>query len=69
MENFIYLANFPKELTIKYLVNAFHGDLVLVTENEEVGCPCIPQPTFRPQGLSFLHSQTLGSGAHPLGAQ
>uniref|UniRef100_G1NWW6 Cation channel sperm associated auxiliary subunit gamma n=1 Tax=Myotis lucifugus TaxID=59463 RepID=G1NWW6_MYOLU len=35
-ENFIYLANFPKELSIKYMVNSFHGDIAIVTETEEI---------------------------------
>ncbi|XP_010847485.1 PREDICTED: cation channel sperm-associated protein subunit gamma isoform X10 [Bison bison bison] len=35
-ENFIYLADFPKELSIKYLVNSFRGDMAIVTENEEI---------------------------------
>ncbi|XP_060041854.1 cation channel sperm-associated auxiliary subunit gamma isoform X2 [Erinaceus europaeus] len=35
-ENFIYLADFPKELTIKYLVNSYRGDIAVVTENEEI---------------------------------
>ncbi|XP_007471171.1 PREDICTED: cation channel sperm-associated protein subunit gamma [Lipotes vexillifer] len=35
-ENFIYLADFPKELSIKYLVNSFYGDTAIVTETEEV---------------------------------
>ncbi|XP_054444788.1 cation channel sperm-associated auxiliary subunit gamma [Pteronotus mesoamericanus] len=35
-ENFIYLADFPKELSIKYLVNSFHGDIAVVTETEEI---------------------------------
>ncbi|KAF6287656.1 cation channel sperm associated auxiliary subunit gamma [Rhinolophus ferrumequinum] len=35
-ENFIYLADFPKELSIKYLVNSFHGDIAIVTETEEI---------------------------------
>ncbi|XP_074170496.1 cation channel sperm-associated auxiliary subunit gamma [Rhinolophus sinicus] len=35
-ENFIYLADFPKELSIKYLVNSFHGDAAIVTETEEI---------------------------------
>ncbi|KAM4825247.1 cation channel sperm-associated auxiliary subunit gamma isoform 2-T3 [Thomomys bottae] len=35
-ENFIYLAVFPKELFIKFLTNSFHGDLVMVTDTEEV---------------------------------
>lgn len=48
-ENFIYLADFPKELSIKYLVNSFRGDMAIVTENEEVDCPA-PLPT------SFLPS-------------
>uniref|UniRef100_A0A5F9D2G9 Cation channel sperm associated auxiliary subunit gamma n=1 Tax=Oryctolagus cuniculus TaxID=9986 RepID=A0A5F9D2G9_RABIT len=36
MENFMYLADFPKELTIKYLVNSFQGEMAIVTENEEI---------------------------------
>ncbi|XP_076988092.1 cation channel sperm-associated auxiliary subunit gamma isoform X3 [Tamandua tetradactyla] len=35
-ENFIYLADFPKESSIKYLVNSFRGELVFVTETEEI---------------------------------
>ncbi|KAI4571539.1 hypothetical protein MJG53_013645 [Ovis ammon polii x Ovis aries] len=35
-ENFIYMADFPKELSIKYLVNSFRGDMAIVTENEEI---------------------------------
>ncbi|XP_047691559.1 cation channel sperm-associated auxiliary subunit gamma isoform X4 [Prionailurus viverrinus] len=35
-ENFIYLADFPKEQSIKYLVNSFHGDMAIVTETEEI---------------------------------
>ncbi|KAM5295935.1 cation channel sperm-associated auxiliary subunit gamma [Glossophaga mutica] len=35
-ENYIYLADFPKELSIKYLVNSFHGDIAVVTETEEI---------------------------------
>ncbi|CAK6437006.1 unnamed protein product [Pipistrellus nathusii] len=35
-ENFIYLADFPKELSIKYMVNSFHGEIAIVTENEEI---------------------------------
>uniref|UniRef100_A0A8C3VRC4 Cation channel sperm associated auxiliary subunit gamma n=1 Tax=Catagonus wagneri TaxID=51154 RepID=A0A8C3VRC4_9CETA len=35
-ENYIYLADFPKELSIKYLVNSFHGDIAIVTETEEI---------------------------------
>uniref|UniRef100_A0A7N5JK76 Cation channel sperm associated auxiliary subunit gamma n=1 Tax=Ailuropoda melanoleuca TaxID=9646 RepID=A0A7N5JK76_AILME len=35
-ENFIYLADFPKEQSIKYLVNSFHGDTAIVTETEEI---------------------------------
>ncbi|XP_055992057.1 cation channel sperm-associated auxiliary subunit gamma [Sorex fumeus] len=35
-ESFIYLTDFPKELSIKYVLNSFHGDMVLVTENEEI---------------------------------
>ncbi|XP_036732375.2 cation channel sperm-associated auxiliary subunit gamma isoform X5 [Manis pentadactyla] len=35
-ENYIYLAGFPKEQSIKYLVNSFHGDVAIVTETEEI---------------------------------
>ncbi|XP_066100231.1 cation channel sperm-associated auxiliary subunit gamma, partial [Saccopteryx bilineata] len=35
-ESFIYLADFPRELTIKYLVNSFSGDVAIVTETEEI---------------------------------
>ncbi|XP_058136166.1 cation channel sperm-associated auxiliary subunit gamma isoform X11 [Dasypus novemcinctus] len=35
-ENFIYLADFPKESSIKYLVNSFQGELAIVTETEEI---------------------------------
>ncbi|XP_015425554.1 PREDICTED: cation channel sperm-associated protein subunit gamma [Myotis davidii] len=35
-ENFIYLADFPKELSIKYMVTSFHGDIAIVTETEEI---------------------------------
>ncbi|KAG8524417.1 Cation channel sperm-associated protein subunit gamma, partial [Galemys pyrenaicus] len=35
-ENFIYLADFPKELSIKYVVNSFRGDMAIVTETEEI---------------------------------
>lgn len=51
-ENFIYLADFPKESSIKYLVNSFQGDVVIVTETEEVGClaPLSASPNPPPQG-------------------
>lgn len=54
-ENFVYLADFPKELSIKYLVNSFRGDTAIVTETEEVDCPA-PLPTSflstpNPRGL------------------
>ncbi|XP_008138266.2 cation channel sperm-associated auxiliary subunit gamma [Eptesicus fuscus] len=35
-ENFIYLADFPKELSIKYMVNSYHGEIAIVTETEEI---------------------------------
>ncbi|XP_059008791.1 cation channel sperm-associated auxiliary subunit gamma isoform X7 [Mustela lutreola] len=35
-ENFIYLADFPKDQSIKYLVNSFHGETAIVTETEEI---------------------------------
>lgn len=54
-ENYIYLAGFPKEQSIKYLVNSFHGDVAIVTETEEVGCPVPPPlplcPHANPRGL------------------
>ncbi|XP_060222575.1 cation channel sperm-associated auxiliary subunit gamma isoform X9 [Meriones unguiculatus] len=34
--HFIYLADFPKEYTIKYMVNSYHGEMVFVTDKEEV---------------------------------
>lgn len=51
-ENFIYLADFPKELSIKYMTRSFRGAVAIVTETEEVGCPApfsIPSlPTPKP---------------------
>uniref|UniRef100_H0WP32 Cation channel sperm associated auxiliary subunit gamma n=1 Tax=Otolemur garnettii TaxID=30611 RepID=H0WP32_OTOGA len=35
-KNYIYLADFPMELSIKYLVRSFHGDMAIVTETEEI---------------------------------
>ncbi|XP_037373771.1 cation channel sperm-associated auxiliary subunit gamma isoform X2 [Talpa occidentalis] len=35
-KDFIYLADFPKEQSIKYMVNSFHGDMAIVTETEEI---------------------------------
>ncbi|XP_006540145.1 cation channel sperm-associated protein subunit gamma 1 isoform X10 [Mus musculus] len=35
-EEFIFLADFPKESTIKYMVNSFKGQMAVVTENEEI---------------------------------
>ncbi|XP_023577323.1 cation channel sperm-associated protein subunit gamma isoform X2 [Octodon degus] len=35
-ENYTYLAGFPKELSIKYLVNSFGGDIAIITETEEI---------------------------------
>ncbi|XP_055450731.1 cation channel sperm-associated auxiliary subunit gamma isoform X3 [Psammomys obesus] len=34
--HFIYLADFPKEYTIKYMVNSYHGEMVFVTDKEEI---------------------------------
>uniref|UniRef100_A0A8C5KYQ1 Cation channel sperm-associated protein subunit gamma n=1 Tax=Jaculus jaculus TaxID=51337 RepID=A0A8C5KYQ1_JACJA len=34
--HFIFLVDFPKESVIKYVVNSFQGDMVLVTETDEV---------------------------------
>ena len=56
-ENFIYLADFPKEQSIKYLVNSFHGDTAIVTETEEVGCPA---PLAKPQRSPFSPCQGKG---------
>ncbi|XP_012512434.1 PREDICTED: cation channel sperm-associated protein subunit gamma [Propithecus coquereli] len=36
MANFIYLADFPKEQSISYLVRSFQGDMAIVTETEEI---------------------------------
>lgn len=64
-ENFIYLADFPKELSIKYLVNSFYGDTAIVTETEEVGCPApLPtsfMPTPKSQGFPFFPCQGKGA--------
>uniref|UniRef100_A0A8C0ZXY6 Cation channel sperm-associated protein subunit gamma n=1 Tax=Castor canadensis TaxID=51338 RepID=A0A8C0ZXY6_CASCN len=35
-ENFIYLSDFPHDSVIKYMVNSFQGDVVIVTESEDV---------------------------------
>uniref|UniRef100_A0A2K5DNS1 Cation channel sperm associated auxiliary subunit gamma n=1 Tax=Aotus nancymaae TaxID=37293 RepID=A0A2K5DNS1_AOTNA len=35
-ENFIYLADFPKEQTIKYIARSFLGNMAIVTETEEI---------------------------------
>ncbi|KAM7059963.1 cation channel sperm-associated auxiliary subunit gamma [Molossus nigricans] len=35
-DHFIYLANFPSQLSIKYVVDSFHGELAIVTETEEI---------------------------------
>uniref|UniRef100_A0A2I2ZFJ0 Cation channel sperm associated auxiliary subunit gamma n=1 Tax=Gorilla gorilla gorilla TaxID=9595 RepID=A0A2I2ZFJ0_GORGO len=35
-ENFIYLADFPKELSIKYMARSFRGAVAIVTETEEI---------------------------------
>ncbi|KAK2088344.1 hypothetical protein P7K49_034251 [Saguinus oedipus] len=35
-ENFIYLADFPKEQTIKYIARSFLGSMAIVTETEEI---------------------------------
>ena len=63
-ENYIYLADFPKELSIKYLVNSFHGDMAIVTETEEVGCPVLllssSLPTPKSQGAFFFPCQGKG---------
>lgn len=51
-EEFIFLADFPKESTIKYMVNSFKGQMAVVTENEEVR-----YPVFLPQ-LSLFTSKS-----------
>ncbi|XP_011934294.1 PREDICTED: cation channel sperm-associated protein subunit gamma isoform X2 [Cercocebus atys] len=35
-KNFIYLADFPKELSIKYMTRSFRGAVAIVTETEEI---------------------------------
>uniref|UniRef100_A0A2K6S779 Cation channel sperm associated auxiliary subunit gamma n=1 Tax=Saimiri boliviensis boliviensis TaxID=39432 RepID=A0A2K6S779_SAIBB len=35
-ENLIYLADFPKEQTIKYIARSFLGNMAIVTETEEI---------------------------------
>ncbi|XP_015856038.1 cation channel sperm-associated auxiliary subunit gamma isoform X1 [Peromyscus maniculatus bairdii] len=34
--HFIYLADFPKDSVIKYMVNSYQGDMAFVTEGEEI---------------------------------
>ncbi|XP_040590399.1 cation channel sperm-associated protein subunit gamma isoform X3 [Mesocricetus auratus] len=34
--HFIFLADFPKESTIKYMVSSYQGDMAFVTENDEI---------------------------------
>lgn len=46
-EHFIFLADFPKESTIKYMLNSYHGHMTVVTENEEVRYPVfLPKPSL-----------------------
>ncbi|XP_052055764.1 cation channel sperm-associated auxiliary subunit gamma [Apodemus sylvaticus] len=35
-EHFILLADFPKEFTIKYMINSYNGHMAVVTENEQI---------------------------------
>ncbi|XP_076787114.1 cation channel sperm-associated auxiliary subunit gamma isoform X3 [Arvicanthis niloticus] len=35
-EHFIFLVDFPKESTIKYMINSYNGHMAAVTENEEI---------------------------------
>ncbi|XP_038960278.1 cation channel sperm-associated auxiliary subunit gamma isoform X10 [Rattus norvegicus] len=35
-EHFIFLADFPKESTIKYMLNSYKGHITFVTEDEEI---------------------------------
>lgn len=67
-ENFIYLADFPKEESIKYLVNSFHGDMAIVTETEEVGCPAsLPKPQGSP--FSPCQGKRVQGRKHPQRSQ
>ncbi|XP_051845062.1 cation channel sperm-associated auxiliary subunit gamma isoform X1 [Antechinus flavipes] len=34
--DFIYLSKFPKESTVKYTTSSYHGEMIFVTENEEI---------------------------------
>lgn len=46
-EHFIFLADFPKESTIKYMVNSYSGHMAVVTENDEVRYPVfLPKPSL-----------------------
>ncbi|XP_027711281.1 cation channel sperm-associated protein subunit gamma-like [Vombatus ursinus] len=35
-KNYIYMARFPKESSIKYMVGSYRGQVIFVTENEEI---------------------------------
>ena len=54
--HFIYLVDFPKDSTIKYMVNSYQGDMAFVTETDEVSYPVVlPKPslfTTKPPVLS-----------------
>lgn len=46
-EHFIFLADFPKESTIKYMLNSYKGHITFVTEDEEVRYPVfLPKPSL-----------------------
>nr|XP_048295506.1 cation channel sperm-associated auxiliary subunit gamma isoform X2 [Myodes glareolus] len=34
--HFIFLADFPRDITIKYMVNSYRGDMAFVTETDEI---------------------------------
>lgn len=53
--NYIYLSEFPSQSPIKYFVQSYRGDLVWVTESEEV---------WRPDGMQ-PHPRTPGFQAQP----
>lgn len=71
-ENFIYLADFPKELSIKYLANSLYGELAIVTDNEEVGCLCcssLPRLPMLTLGGIPSACQGQGAGGHKPGQE
>ncbi|XP_074133006.1 cation channel sperm-associated auxiliary subunit gamma-like isoform X2 [Sminthopsis crassicaudata] len=34
--DYIYISKFPKESTVKYVTSSYHGEVILITENEEI---------------------------------